>query len=362
MSLRSKVIHLAHEAPELRGLLLPLLKTAEAFPTEKALQKYLEEHPKADRSKHTVEKKTEGGKDKGSPPKVKVDEKLLKKRRPKIESADLSGYPPDASADDLTPEHKEEIEGYELDIVGTSATQAVEIARKIKEGISKFSDICKLNPSTCTKNLGLTRDKMPQIEGEKSVQQMLDSDHPLERKKGQAMVEAGADPKDKRPILQQMLDHLAKNGVKSHNTEVPVGSLFATQSEIKASKVYGMADAHLKGKFNAIDDSVVVSRDGHILDGHHRWAALLAIDPTRKMKVKVVDMDMKDLLEEAQAIPGVYKADFAGEPLDEGAQKKYKEQAKSRFGKPKDAALHARLVRLAYRDLSVRPLILSILV
>ena len=80
-----------------------------------------------------------------------------------------------------------------------------------------------------------------------------------------------------------------------------------------------------------IDASVVVSRDGHILDGHHRWAALLAIDPSRKMKVKVIDMDMKDLLEESQAVPGVYKADFEGNPLGEDDQKKYKSEAKSKF-------------------------------
>jgi hypothetical protein len=353
MELRRALIRLAHTDANLRPHLLAILKQAEVFPTQKALETYLDAHPGADKAKHTVDEKAkapaskdeggeakapkkpedESGKAKGGEPavNVKVDPEQLKARRPKIDSEDLSAYPPDATAEDISPAHRAEIADYKLNIVGDSATQAVEIARRVKEGIAKSADICKLNPPICSENLGLTRDKMPQIEGEKSVKQMLESDDALDKKKGEAMVQAGADPEDDRPVLQQMLDHLAKNGVRTSKAEVPVGSLSATQSEIKAAKVYGMADAHLKGKFDKIDDSVVVSRDGHILDGHHRWAALLAIDPNRKMKVKVVDMDMKDLLEEAQSVPGVYKADFAGEPLGEDDQKKYKEESKSRF-------------------------------
>jgi hypothetical protein len=54
-NLRSKVIRLAHQNPELRPHLLPLLmKTAMEFPTEDARKKYLDEHPDADASKHTV--------------------------------------------------------------------------------------------------------------------------------------------------------------------------------------------------------------------------------------------------------------------------------------------------------------------
>lgn len=397
-----------------------MLREAREFPSPEARKKYLEDHPNADPSKHTV--KGEGGpggskedkpkgkgkskQDQGGGTKVKVDEEKLKARRPKIESEDLSGYPPNAKADDLDPDHREEIADYKLEVVGNDARQAVEIARKIKEGIKKGSDICKLNPPVCEGNMGLTRDKMPQIEGEKSVKEMIRTEddhikndkfkHPtekgedgkpkkvsfdelpekeqgkikkdweLERKKGNAMVQAGADPNDDRNILQQMIGHLSKNGVKTSETKIPVGALKATQSEIKAEKTYGMADAHLKGKFPGIDDSVVVSKDGHILDGHHRWAALLTIDPGREMKVKVIDMDMKDLLSEAQAVPGVYKADFEGNPLPEEDQKSYKTEAKSKFKskgkKPKKkGSLRTAAIQMAYANPALRPHILALL-
>lgn len=54
-TLRSKIIRLAHQKPELRFALLPLIqKSAKEFATEKALGDYLHEHPDADKSKHSV--------------------------------------------------------------------------------------------------------------------------------------------------------------------------------------------------------------------------------------------------------------------------------------------------------------------
>jgi hypothetical protein len=57
MALYEKVAALANSVPELRQHLVPLLKEAMEFPTEDALKDYLEKHPDADRSKHTVKQK-----------------------------------------------------------------------------------------------------------------------------------------------------------------------------------------------------------------------------------------------------------------------------------------------------------------
>ena len=54
LSLRSSVIRLASEHPELRKHLLPLLKVGMDFPTQEALDKYLKDHPGADKSNHSV--------------------------------------------------------------------------------------------------------------------------------------------------------------------------------------------------------------------------------------------------------------------------------------------------------------------
>jgi len=345
-----------------RVLALRMEREAGEFPTEKALKKYLEEHPDADPKAHTVaEKKTKGKpkEEKKGPAdteKIPVEspkggEKMLEKRK---------GKPP-AEPKDLPKEHREAIKEYNLEIVGDDAIQAAEIAQKVREGIEAGADVCKMSPPVCVENKGLTRDKMPQIEGGKSVREMLDSDDELERKKGQAMVQAGADPDDDRPIMRQMLDRFEEAGAGSKQSRVRVGELKATQKEIKAAKTFGIADAHLKGKFNALTEEpkVMISRDGYILDGHHRWAAVLTIDPKRTMEVVVIDMDMDDLLHEAASQRGVYQADFQGEPLAEDKQKKYKEKHKSKL--KKEGSLRKALIRLAYEHPEARDKILPLL-
>lgn len=279
-------------------------KVAMDFPSEGALKKYLKEHPGADKHRHKV-----------------VEKKPVNPKHDK----DWDSVP------DIKPEDKEVLKEYSLTIVGDDVEQAAEIVRKIRKGIDRAADICKMSPSVCRENKGLTRDKMPQIEGEKSVKQMLASKDPVDQAKGKAMVQAGADPDSDEPILKQMLDTLAKRGVKTKRTTMPVGHMKATQQEIQAFKVYGMADNYLKNDFAKIGDTIVVSKDGHILDGHHRWAALLTLDPGRKMDVLQVDLTMNDLLKEAASFPGVYKADFKGNPLPEKDQKEYKAKNKSRF-------------------------------
>lgn len=369
-NLHTATIQLAHNQPMLRSALLKVI--AEVFPTQKALKDYLKEHPKADKSRHSV-KETKGDKKPSGDPKevkVKVDKAQMDARKPKIDSPDLKKVPSNAEVKDLPPEIREEIKGYNIDIVGNDARQAVEIARKLKKGIEKSADVCKLSPPVCKGNLGLTRDKMPQIEGDKTVKQMLAGDD-QEKKKGQAMVNAGADPDSDETIVQHMLKHFEKNGVKSAVTKVPVGALKATQKEIQAGKTFGMANAHLTGKnpktgepFSLLKggNKILVSRDGHILDGHHRWAAALTIDPELEMDVQVIDMDMKDLLREAQSIPGVYKADIGGEPLDEAAQKKYKTDAKTKWKTPKHGSdLRDGMIRLASTNPALRAHLLPML-
>jgi hypothetical protein len=60
MSLRSKIIRLAASNPDLQPHLLPLVKSAMDFDTKEQMDKYLKDHPGADRSNHHV-KKNEGG-------------------------------------------------------------------------------------------------------------------------------------------------------------------------------------------------------------------------------------------------------------------------------------------------------------
>jgi hypothetical protein len=431
-TLRASVVRLAHARPDLRARLLPLV--AKEWPSEKSRQKYLDEHPGADPNNHTIKAEKPKAKPEDEPAKEKPKGEDKPKDKPKGDDAkaekrlkqreeghkphddDLKEYepPPENTPERLRPEHREEIKEYEIIVegepqypnVGDDAVAAVEIRRrakefaeKLKKGIKESADICKVNPPVCEENMGLTRDKMPQITDD-SVHDMLgamaDDEYKkldkqvrakglasiedekqrkrfLKRAKGEAAVQAGADSGDKRPVFKQFLQSLESSGIATKPEEIQVGKLKATQSEIRAEHAIGMADSHLAGKFPDIAESVVVSRDGHILDGHHRWAAIMTIDPARKMKVKVIDMDMKDLLHEAASFPGVFQAGFDGAPLTEDKQKAYKGKHKSKLkggGEDdkgdekmtgKEAALRADLIRLAHAKPELRPTLLPVI-
>jgi len=61
---------------------------------------------------------------------------------------------------------KERLSKYNLNVVqeaGSSPEQALDIATRLEEGISKSADICKSKPSVCHGNMGIPRSDMPQI-------------------------------------------------------------------------------------------------------------------------------------------------------------------------------------------------------
>ncbi len=211
------------------------------------------------------------------------------------------------------------LDDYKLEIVGDNKDRAQTIAKKISDGIHASADFCKANPPACEGNLGIPRSSMPQIMDE-SVKSLLASKDAKKRKKGQAAVDAGASPDSTKTIMDDLLDTVKSEGTKIESAEVSVGQLKATQREIKAKKSYGMADAYFSGDFDpSADVEIVISSDNHILDGHHRWASLLLADPTKTMKVKKVDIPMREFLRKSLDHPGVFRADLQDNIIPEDA-------------------------------------------
>jgi hypothetical protein len=111
--------------------------------------------------------------------------------------------------------------------------------------------------------------------------------------------EKGNDEYNVQPLYEQ---HLKNRGIKITEKMMPASQLSASQVEMKSSKVGGMADSDT---FNPADTPILVSKDGYIVDGHHRWGAQLVRDymdgkgGDLNLKVKVIDMDILDILEDA---------------------------------------------------------------
>ena len=112
-------------------------------------------------------------------------------------------------------------------------------------------------------------------------------------------------PNDK--VRDTFLEKMKKQGVRVTEGKMKVGHLRASQDEILATKAIGMAGSYLDGDFSEIKNAIVVSKDGYIVDGHHRWAALLMVDPSEEMNVIRIGVPIGPLLAMVNEHEGVEK-------------------------------------------------------
>lgn len=157
---------------------------------------------------------------------------------------------------------------------------------------AKMYDLCNVSVAGtnlfCAQSKGIPRLEMPQL-------------------KGQAFSGSPADQyyqKDKRgevDITSTFVDQLKLENVKVIPGEERADYLRATQNELNGVKVAGITQAIREGKLDS--QYLIISRDNYIIDGHHRWAATVAVDyednapGDLKMPVMRVDMDIIPLLE-----------------------------------------------------------------
>lgn len=360
---RQSLVRLAHANPDLRAHLLPLItsRVAMEFRTQDALDKYLEAHPKADKSKHKV--KGEGGKGGGKAPANSTYSKKHKVHLRGISDAALDAFY-ESPAGKAIREYNLEVIAGEDGVVDAKALEravrvrdqylAVEKAKaKPKSERTKAEDdaldVCQATPA-CKGNMGIARSSMPQflqispkeaiasvpdkrykelMEREKSGKGLPDNISGDEReafynrKNAEAAVAAGADPNSDLSVFDDWVRGLKKSGVKVTKPKggMRVGDLKATQSEISADAVLRNADKYLRGQ-DLTGGVIYVSSDGHILDGHHRWAGLLTADPNTKIPVIKLGLPMAELLEKSFEHPGVFRQDFRfdivpeDEPID----------------------------------------------
>jgi hypothetical protein len=123
-------------------------------------------------------------------------------------------------------------------------------------------------------NLGFKRKEMPQIEGKN---------------------------------IPKFLDYLRSEGVKYTEKLVDSKSLRPTQSQFNQDKIQGMIDTIDQKKHHPI----MVSKDGYVIDGHHRWLAHYNTD--KKMPVIMIDMKIDDALEKIHDFPLTIKRGISEE-------------------------------------------------
>lgn len=156
-------------------------------------------------------------------------------------------------------------------------------------------NLCKVTvPGTnlyCDGNKGIPRDQMPQFKG------TPEPGSPAEK-----LPKDDSGEVDTEEFFKEMLN---KDGIKvSEPAAVAPDRLKATQSELVGVKVAGMASVLEDPNhpaYEKITAPIYVSNDGYVLDGHHRWAAVVAHnakhpDKQIPMNVRVIDEPIEPLV------------------------------------------------------------------
>lgn len=138
----------------------------------------------------------------------------------------------------------------------------------------------------------------------KSLQTYLNESLILEKKEifksTEAIPLSKIDPKVARKAVQQGLKdgEISDDQVTYKKVSIPVSKLKAAQTEIIPEKAIGMAIGLMlspKGKIGG-DLGSIMSRDNHIMDGHHRWAATYLCDPKARVGGTQINLDGKLLV------------------------------------------------------------------
>jgi len=99
-----------------------------------------------------------------------------------------------------------------------------------------------------------------------------------------------------------MVQYLAARGITHEQAEVPADSLKPTQAEFSAAKVKKALKRAAEGE----DRAILVSADGHVLDGHHQWLAKR--EAGAPVKVIRLNAPIADLLQQVKEFPSSTQA------------------------------------------------------
>jgi hypothetical protein len=167
---------------------------------------------------------------------------------------------------------------------------------KVKGAEAPSFDLCRVSVADtnvfCADAFVGKRVDMPQLSGKPIPGSPADS----MEKDAQGYVRLGED----------FVKSLRDQGIKVETKDVLASHLRASQRELDGAKVAKMANKIEAGKFDpSTGRTIFATRDGYILDGHHRWAATVGAKfETGKdltLPVNVLDMSIVDALNAAKS-------------------------------------------------------------
>lgn len=103
-------------------------------------------------------------------------------------------------------------------------------------------------------------------------------------------------------LVPEFVAQLTASGVTVSNESFPAHALRATQNKLDAAKIRNEIE---RGDLEHLRKPVVVSKDHFLLDGHHRWAAIVIMNPGAVMSIIRVGLPIGELIARAREFAGV---------------------------------------------------------
>lgn len=100
----------------------------------------------------------------------------------------------------------------------------------------------------------------------------------------------------------ELLKNLQKHNINYKHISIDPGKLKSSQSEFNKDAVLGIMK-----KPRQTPSSIIISNDGHVLDGHHRWIA--NFNKGERTKAVQVDMPILDLMRLVQTFKNTHYKD-----------------------------------------------------
>jgi hypothetical protein len=95
-------------------------------------------------------------------------------------------------------------------------------------------------------------------------------------------------PKEKLPEFVRYLD---KEGIRVQKEDVPAKKLLPIQKHVNKEKVKSI----IQDKDKALKIPLIVTSDGYLVDGHHRWLAALVLQK-ETVNCLICECSLKDFL------------------------------------------------------------------
>jgi hypothetical protein len=155
------------------------------------------------------------------------------------------------------------------------------------------------------------RSEMPQLGGN------VVPGSPADRKLRAMVAEAerlGEEIPTEVDAAEEWIADLRSRGITVTPKQVKASQLHASQKELVGGKVAGMVQSGENPEIPWSPDevSIFVSLDGYVIDGHHRWAAVVGMDAAdgvlgdELMNVIEVDMSIHEVLADALEFTGEF--------------------------------------------------------